>query len=196
MINLDIFRLQSFYSLSNFESHDALKEKLLHQISLADNVPMNWKDKYYDDNIHRCDWDLGEDFKRTFVKEFLPPLNDHLDEIGKAFSLSEVVLRQIWYQQYKTGDLHGWHNHAGCQFTGVYYLDQPKDAPKTQIITPLSDEVITIDFKEGDILIIPSYIIHTSQKNTSDKIKTIISFNFDWKNIFSDSLLKFNQHLN
>ena len=141
-----------------------------------------------DSGLSITEWELFEGF--------LPPLNDHLDEIGKAFSLSEVVLRQIWYQQYKIGDLHGWHNHAGCQFTGVYYLDQPKDAPKTQIITPLSDEVITIDFKEGDILIIPSYIIHTSQKNTSDKIKTIISFNFDWKNIFSDSLLKFNQHLN
>ena len=47
---------------------------------------------------------------------------------------------------------------------------------------------ITIDAKEGDIVIFPSFIIHRAPKVQSDTRKTIVSFNLEFnlidKNIF------------
>lgn len=195
MINLDVHKIPSFYTISNFENHFSLKDKLLDLISKEESSPLKYADQYYDDSIFRCDWKYSENFNRNFVKEFINPLQEHLTLIGEKLSYSNLNIRNIWYQQYKTGDIHGWHVHGGCQFAGVYYLDIPKESPKTKITTPLDNEVITLDVKEGDILIMPSYVIHTSQKNKSKKIKTIISFNFDYQNIFDANMVELNKYL-
>ena len=195
MINLNIHKLDSFYTISNFEQHNLLKEKLLNLILKEDSAPLNYKDQYYNDTIFRCDWKYSSNFERSFVKEIIDPLKNHLLLVGEKLSYENIIINNIWYQQYKEGDVHGWHVHGGCQFTGVYYLDIPKNSPKTKIVTPINRKVITLEVKEGDILIMPSYLIHTSQKNKSENVKTIISFNFNYKNIFSEDIIEYNKYL-
>ena len=196
MINLDLSKLSYFHAISNFERHDEMKSSLLKKIECADNIPMKWVDGQYNDSIHRCDWQNGGDFSRPWIEPFASALYEHLTLIGEQFHLRTTRIHRLWYQQYQTNDLHGWHVHGGCQFTGVYYLHQPEDAPKTMIIDPLTQGVQTLDIKEGDILIFPSSVVHTSQRNKSDKIKTILSFNFDYEEICVNSLLEYNKYLN
>ena len=75
------------------------------------------------------------------------------------------------------GDTHGWHIH-GDHYTGVYYLEYPDDAAKTQICSPLSMKIHDVDAREGDIIIFPSHWIHRSGNPNSKSRKTIVSFNF------------------
>jgi predicted 2-oxoglutarate/Fe(II)-dependent dioxygenase YbiX len=92
----------------------------------------------------------------------------------------------MWFQQYVINDKHGWHTHAE-NYTGVYYLEMPEEAPKTELIDQYNiNKKITIDAKEGDIVIFPSFIIHRAPKVQSDTRKTIISFNLEFYLIDED----------
>ena len=77
----------------------------------------------------------------------------------------------------------------GNNFTGVYYLEFSKCAPRTQIIEPISKRLIEVEAKEGEIIIFPSVYIHRASKSKSKKRKTIISFNFEC-DLIDDSYLK------
>ena len=87
----------------------------------------------------------------------------------------------MWFQQYANGSQHGWHIH-GDHMTAVYYLDLPKDSPKTEWINPMDNTVNQFDVEEGDIIIFPSWIVHRAPINESNNMKTIISWNFNLDN--------------
>jgi ectoine hydroxylase-related dioxygenase (phytanoyl-CoA dioxygenase family) len=61
----------------------------------------------------------------------------------------------------------------------VYYLDLPKDTPRTQWINPTNLSEETFDVAEGDIIIFPSWLIHRAPQNKSKEMKTIISWNIE-----------------
>jgi hypothetical protein len=101
----------------------------------------------------------------------------------------KAIIDKIWFQQYVNGNTHGWHTH-GNNFTGVYYLELPNDAPKTQLVNPFSQtEIFEPDVKEGKIIIFPSYVIHRAPLVSNQNLrKTIISFNVDFENINENTL--------
>ena len=89
------------------------------------------------------------------------------------------MIKKLWFQQYVQNDYHGWHIH-GDNYTGVYYLDFPKGSSKTELIDQKDiNKKITVNAKEGDIIIFPSFIIHRSPKIKENIKKTIISFNIE-----------------
>ena len=63
----------------------------------------------------------------------------------------------------------------------------PDDTPKTELIGQYDiNKKITVEAKEGDIVIFPSFIIHRGLKVYSDSRKTIISFNLEFDLINED----------
>ena len=89
----------------------------------------------------------------------------------------------MWYQQYGKNSKHQWHNHNGVNWSAVYYLNLPDDTG-TQIYD-ITEKKMLKDFnlKEGDLFIFPANLLHRSPPNKSDNIKTIISFNIDFKEV-------------
>ena len=65
--------------------------------------------------------------------------------------------------------------HPNTQFTNIYYLELPDSLYKTEV-KDINNNILEFDAKEGDILTIPSHLIHGSKPN-SNKRKTIISYN-------------------
>ena len=67
-------------------------------------------------------------------------------------------------------------------FSGILYLDLPKDSPKTTYIQPWTDHetdtilYVEIPIIEGDIVIAPSFVLHFSSPNKSKNKKRIISW--------------------
>ena len=93
----------------------------------------------------------------------------------------------LWFQQYGKEGTHGWHVHAN-NFTGVYYLEFDNHQ-YTQLLDPLDlDKAISLRVIEGDFIIFPSHVIHRSGVNKENKRRSIISFNFDVKDIREDLL--------
>ena len=89
----------------------------------------------------------------------------------------DIIIHNIWFQQYEQHDKHDWHTHTESQFTNIYYVELP-DGEKTELF----DEV-DIDIKEGDILSFPAYIFHRSKPNISNQRKTVISFNSSFESL-------------
>ena len=98
-------------------------------------------------------------------------------EIKKDFAVGE-----IWSVSYDTGDYQSPHNHSSMGLSGILYLDLPKDSPITTYIHPLTDyetdtiKYVDVPIIEGDIVIVPSFVLHFSNPNKSKNKKRIISW--------------------
>jgi len=174
-------KISSLILQDNLKSHKEIKSKLLSLIEKSVFSKEERIDDYYDDTIYRLDWLKNNDFNREWVKFSMPYLQEKFNHFAKKLNFQFVDIKSIWYQQYIKNNYHGWHIH-GENYTGVYYLEFPKGSPKTELIDQYNiNKKITINAKEGDVIIFPSFIIHRAPIVKKDVKKTIISFNLEFK---------------
>lgn len=169
--------LDSFFLVFQFSDHALTKTTILNSIDKQQPESLQLNTEYCSDNITKLDWLLADNFTREWTLDFKPKLDKILHDIAQACGYVESQINELWFQQYYTFDKHGWHTH-GSNFTGVYYLELPNNAPRTQLVNPFTQtDIIIPNVNEGDILIFPSYVIHRAPVITNTLRKTIISFN-------------------
>lgn len=174
------YKLNTYYVQEHFQYHNELKHSLLDCISRQHQESLKITNDFYGDSITKLDWSSSQDTNRPWVKQFYPKFKECLDNIARECGYQASIINQLWFQQYQNADYHGWHVH-GSNFTGVYFLEMPTDAPITQIIDPFEhSKCIFPKIKEGDILLFPSYTIHRAPRILSETRKTIISWNCDF----------------
>ena len=115
------------------------------------------------------------------IEEFASIMNEEMsglsNEIKKDFAIID-----IWSVSYAQGDYQISHNHSSTGLSGILYLNLPKDSPKTVYTQPWNDyETDTVQYKvisiaEGDIVIVPSFVLHFSNPIKSNSKKRIISW--------------------
>ena len=114
-------------------------------------------------------------------KEFTDILSDELQSIVNAFKI-DFYVSDVWSVTYKENGYHPIHNHGSVGLSCILYLTLPTDAPKTSFLQPwnnfLTDKTpyAVLDVKEGDILVVPSFVNHFTQQNKSKSEKRIISW--------------------
>jgi hypothetical protein len=176
-------KLECVYTVKRFTYHKELKLALL---SLLDTAKYeNIVNAQVEANISKTDWFDCTNFNRDWFKFIKEPLTLEVLDIYKDMNYGGFRLNEIWFQQYLQQSEHGWHVHS-ANFTNVYYVELPEGTSKTQLIEPYSGKLIELDVEEGDIVSFPSMVLHRGPPNTSDKRKTIISFNTDV--IYSDDI--------
>jgi hypothetical protein len=169
-------RLDSVYTVADFEPHNEIKNNLLRLIDQSSaGSAVNEIDQL---NVTKVDWDQATDMSRPWTKYLLGYLNPHIAQVFKEMGFSKFRIKEMWFQQYLNKASHGWHTH-GSHFTNVYYLELDDDAPKTVLINPFTREEFVPDVKEGQTLVFPAYVIHKSPDDFFEKRKTIISWNSD-----------------
>ena len=186
------FKLNTPCLLDSFKEHKKLKNTLVSLIKKANVETLDQQYDYYSDLIHRLDWSQSKDKNREWVKHIIPSLEKHFEKYANKLGYQEVNITNIWFQQYNKNGKHGWHTHAE-NYTGVYYVQFSNKCAKTELIDPFSqDKKITIDAKEGDIVIFPSYVIHRATEQKGDLEKIIISFNINFTKILPSLFKKIN----
>lgn len=180
---MKINQLNSFYIIKNFSFHQEIKNNLLNLIESSNfNSPYSEKAEV---NISKADWFDANNMNRIWVQYLKDYLIKDLIDIHNQIGFDGFKINEIWFQQYYEGSEHGWHTHSS-NFTNVYYLELPKDSPKTLIVDPINKKnIIEIDVDEGDLLMFPSYVLHKAPKNNGNR-KTIISYNLD--STYSDNI--------
>jgi hypothetical protein len=168
-------KLDCFYYIKHFDKHNELKSTLLNLInSAAFDSP---KSDVCELNISKTDWTLSQNTSRSWAQFIVPHLFNYEKNIYSELGYNWIQISEIWFQQYNKESEHGWHVH-GCNFTNVYYLELPKGTPKTLLIDPFTQKnIIEVNVQEGDIISFPSFVVHKTEKNLSEKRKTIISWN-------------------
>ena len=137
--------------------------------------------------------------KKTGIQPFSTNRQSNRDGLAQGFSKiieeesglltqklkSGVAIKDIWSVSYKKGEYHSPHNHGSLGWAGILYLDLPKDSPGTSYIQPWNDIVNDtsiyhpVKVVEGQIVVVPQFILHFSPPNISKKQKRIISWDMD-----------------
>jgi len=115
---------------------------------------------------------------KPFVSIMMKELEGFSIEIKKTFAITEV-----WSVSYAQGDYQSPHNHSSMGLSGILYLDLPTGSSVTTFIQPWNDYEIDsvphysdVSTAEGDIIIVPSFVLHFSTPNKSKKTKRIVSW--------------------
>lgn len=174
---IQIKPLDTFYIHSYFKPHLLVKDNLIKLINESDGKEIIEKEA--NTHIKKSDWYRSRDNERPWVQYILPYLEPHFKECFLKAGYNSYTIQNLWYQQYKENNEHGWHIH-GENFTGVYYVDLPDIEYSTEYLNPLDNKQLKkFKVNTGDLIIFPSYIIHRAPKIKSKLFKTILSFNIN-----------------
>jgi hypothetical protein len=168
------FDIPGYAFVDNIEDYcgkSILNELILKDISGVDNSFANEPFE----KITNTDWNLPEYHKRLYWNKLQVHFCDHLQKIGEYCGYKKFQIKNFWFQQYLNGDYHSWHVHDGCMFSTVYYVECTEETPVTSF--KFGEYEFEIPVKEGDILTFPSFLMHQSKVNETNKRKTVISFN-------------------
>lgn len=112
---------------------------------------------------------------------FTTYMQETLQKFGKEIGAQSVKINNIWTVVYEKGDFHDVHNHGLDGLTGILYLEfDPDEHPATIYVgnnnfvtnhTELSSPAV----KEGEMVFVPSYVLHYTRPNESNKPKIAIA---------------------
>lgn len=168
--------------IDSVKNHQEIRNKLLVEIENAHGEVSKHPQQF--ELISKTDWVLEEVRERTWIQLFWPHLTNALKNMIQHLRFNSVDIKTIWYQQYQQNDTHGWHIHGQSQYSGIYYLEYENTPTQIRLN---NDRIQDIEVSEGDIVIMPTYIIHRCPPVKNNKRRTIIAFNFDMKE-FAPSL--------
>ena len=136
-------------------------------------------------------------------KPFLDALSLEVNEFAKDYNvLNELQISNFWLNINGYKDFNSTHTHPNSIFSGVYYIDTPKNSGKIEFqnigkelmdwscqhidysgYNVVNGTKYALDTGKDLLLIFPSYLSHSVKPNLNKKQKRIsISFNFWFKN--------------
>ena len=101
--------------VKDFKKH---KEKLL---KLIDDMP-----PVMAEFVTKSDWLVQKQFARPYLDYFYSDVaHNVMNTLAKKFKAVNWNIGNGWYQQYKKGSYHKWHNHTQTNYTNVFFLELP-----------------------------------------------------------------------
>jgi hypothetical protein len=120
-------------------------------------------------------------------KKFLKIFKEELLNLNK-FIGNDLNLKNVWVVHYEKYQEHIIHSHGPTGLSGVIYLNyDEKEHESTKYLMPFLNPVnqnsliYQEDVKEGDLVMMPSFINHFTPINKSEKIRSIIGFDMEFK---------------
>ena len=119
--------------------------------------------------------------ENDYYQKFSSIMSDEITLFAKALK-SDLEVTDVWSVSYKTGDYQTTHSHNSTGISAILYLDLPRNASYTSYIQPWTDIKLdgtrtkALEIDEGDIIFVPSFLLHFSEPNKSDSIKRIVSW--------------------
>ena len=118
--------------VSRLACHEEIKGRLLEVIgSLA--APRN---QAPGSEISKTSYGLPA-INKQWRPIFFQAARDHLNELYTQLETPEWGVHLAWFQTYITGDNHDVHDHGGCAWANVYYLDLPGPMFATEVVMRL-----------------------------------------------------------
>ena len=170
-------KLDGFCIVNKIKEHKQNKDKLL---KFIDDMPES-EIVSNRENVGKSDWYLPKDAERKYLELFYDIVRPYMEIMRDEMYCDRWQINNGWFQQYTGDNEHKWHNHPGTNFSNVYFLEMPEKQMQTQFYNLLTKAIVTFDLEEGDLLTFPGHLLHRSSKINSNKRKTIISFNSDFK---------------
>ena len=172
---MEIINRKVPFLVFDVDAHEKIKPILLNLIAMTDSSPVL---NAPHEQISNSDWENINCMLRPYLPVVAPVFSGIMRSIPDVFQYEDLPAdgrMSMWFQQYATGDYHGWHLHGRAAFSSVYYLDLPDGASATSF--RVMGEEFEVQVNEGQILVWPSCFEHCSKPNNSLKTKTVIAAN-------------------
>ena len=169
-------------------------------------VKQEWKDVVINTEYERTHIDNSDISKDRYILNTIPDLKQDIENHCERFVRKYLTVKDNaqFYLQNSWCNIHGpkessqIHFHASSLLSGVYYPILPKNSGdisfhKGSIYTNvfhqsirfeyeennnITAEQYVINLKEGDIVLFPSHLDHSVQRNNSNEKRYSIAFNF------------------
>lgn len=171
--DLDIQNIYPYFFVGRIPNHSEIKNKILEEI---ENMGLfSYISEKNGVKISNTDWYLPSSEYRSYYEIAGPALKDYCQRLCSFLKYDNIDIDNYWYQQYKPGDYHRWHNHPKGMFSSVYYLDLGEGSPRTTF--KFMENEFDLEVEEGQVITFPSFLVHCSKTNRSNKTKTVLAFN-------------------
>tara|TARA_B100000085_G_C18339477_1_gene429696 strand:+ start:102 stop:674 length:573 start_codon:yes stop_codon:yes gene_type:complete len=129
-------------------------------------------------------FDLDSEQLSEYRNKFLDLVSPYIKKFAKLTPKQRISsIRHVWCQKYGKLSHHRVHDHGSVGYSAVFYASVDESSGSgTYFISSYIDEYgerpeFKIKVKEGDLVFFPSYLLHGSPLNESNKERIIISFN-------------------
>ena len=162
--------------VKEIDNFDSIKSKLYHELSKFSPDERNGT---FLSNRNTQRDGLSESFGNIISKElreFYTKLKIYKPHIKKLW------ITDVWSVTYEKGDYQPTHNHSSTGLSGILHLENPSDGPNLNIVMPWNDwihdttEYYSVKYKVGTMMIMPSFLLHSSEVNLSNECKRVISW--------------------
>ena len=117
---------------------------------------------------------------KFYSEDFVRLVDNELQLFRQEADLETIFISDIWFVEYENGDYHSPHTHESARFSGILYVNLDDENPMTTFVQPWysywGTKQMTVEVKEGTMLIVPSHVMHFSRPNASVNTKTVLSF--------------------
>jgi hypothetical protein len=119
--------------------------------------------------------------RQNLLQAFCPIVQEEIEQLTNDIEM-DLAVTNVWSVSYQKGDYHSPHNHSGIGLSAIMYLDLPEGTPGTLFLQPWNDWLTDtsqygeVFVEEGDIVIVPSFVVHYTKPNITDDVKRIIAW--------------------
>ena len=172
-----------------------INEKMLKYIkSLQSSNPIG-KIKSNIIGWHSENFNLQDENPQFFTNSISPILNESLSDMGWDLKKNKIKIITMWSIINSKNASNARHIHPNNFISSAYYVKAPENsgdivffdprsaktirAPIASNVNKLNSNIFTVQPKEGLLVLFPSYLHHSVNRNESEEERIVISFNVD-----------------
>ncbi len=194
MTNLNLFFSTPVWA-SKIENYKEVNEEIYTYIK---NLQKKDKDGIVKSNIkgwHSKDFDLNDVEPKKFIELISTNINDTLRDMDWDLKKQKIKIPSVWAIINKGGAENAKHHHGNSSLSAAYYVRAPENCGEIVFYDPrpapvfshplannpnsLNAMVNSIKPVEGALVLFPSYLEHSVNRNKSDEERIVISFNIN-----------------
>ena len=142
---------------------------------------------------HSKDFDLDHIEPKKFIKLISSSIEQVMTDMNWDKEKQVVKINNMWAIINTGGSSNAQHQHGNSNISGAYYVRAPKNSgdivfydprpapvyfhPNAKSPNLLNAQVNSVSPKEGVLVLFPSYLDHSVNKNLSNEERIVISFN-------------------
>lgn len=129
------------------------------------------------------------------IKHLCDHVTECADKLWQAYGLTKrfkPYIKETWINRHGKGGYTDLHYHSGSPISAAYYLEYEPGNGDIKFVNPLEyhqchepredSEDITIEIEKFDLVMFPGILKHSTEVNTLESERYVLTFNFDYKN--------------
>ena len=149
------------------------------------------QDKLFENLFNEISTQFFRILKRNVIGNREMGITKVTARINTILRIDKLSIPHGWININRKRNCNARHSHPGCWYSGVYYVKKPKNSGELMMVNnhnSVLEENADIYFNEfvhaelkpstGDLVLFPSHLEHSVQRNISNKNRYSLAFNY------------------